>query len=96
MAETNFQKAVTDLADWLRVWWWHDTDSRRNKAGLPDLLLIGGRGILWRELKTETGKLSAAQQDIGNRLHAAGADIAVWRPSDLASGRVKAELEAIR
>ena len=94
-AETQFQQAVTDLADWLHIWWWHDEDPRRNKAGFPDLLLVGRRGVLWRELKTETGTVRKAQQELGDLL-SRSQDWAIWRPADLASGRVKAELEAIR
>lgn len=96
MAETHFQKAVTDLADWLHVWWWHDQDPRRNKAGLPDLLLVGRHGVLWRELKTATGTLSQAQIELGDLLRWSRQDWDVWRPEDLDSGRVKRELEAIR
>ena len=67
-----------------RLWWWHDTDARRNRAGFPDLVIVGafGRGAIWRELKTQTGRVRPEQHDVLTRLTAAGCDAAVWRPSD--------------
>ena len=93
--EADFQRAVLDLAATLGVWAWHDTDSRRNRAGLPDLLLIGRHRAAWRELKREAGRLRPAQTDVLTRLASAGHSVGVWRPSDLTSGRVAAELRAL-
>lgn len=59
------------------------------ETGLPDLLLVGKRGILFRELKAEGGDLSTAQRIYGYRITAAGGDHAVWRPEDLASGSIE-------
>jgi len=102
MTHAGLQKAVTDLADWLGIWHWHDNDSRKNKAGLPDLLLIGGPSNydgpreMWRELKVPPDDLRPAQRELGDRMIAAGIDWAVWRPEDWQSGRIRHELEAIR
>lgn len=57
--------------------------------GMPDYLLWRDRFIA-RELKTDRGKLSAAQQDVIAAWAAAGVDVGVWRPRDLE--RVLAEL----
>jgi hypothetical protein len=65
-------------------------------SGWPDLALCGRRGLLFRELKTAAGRLSVTQRQWGDRLCAAGADWAVWRPADLISGRIACELQAIR
>jgi len=70
-------------------------DSRRAERGYPDLTIVGRRGILWRELKTERGKLSSEQTICIYALRAAGGDAGVWRPADLYSGRIAAELAAI-
>lgn len=104
MTHAGLQKAVTDLCDWYGIWHWHDRDSRKNKAGLPDLLLIGtydreGSGSvaeLWRELKVPPDKLRPEQRETGNRMLAAGVDWAIWTPDDWRSGRIRTELEAIR
>jgi len=51
-------------------------------AGFPDVVLAGHGRVLYRELKTERGQLSAAQKGWRDRLIRCGADWAVWRPSD--------------
>jgi hypothetical protein len=64
-------------------------------VGWPDLTIAGTR-VIFRELKTETGRLSSAQSGWLAALTEAGQDAGVWRPQDLASGRIVAELQAIR
>jgi VRR-NUC domain-containing protein len=49
---------------------------------LSDLTLVRDR-VVWVELKTETGKVSAAQREWLDALKAAGAEAYIWRPSDL-------------
>src|SRR5690348_14896111 len=81
ISEQAFQRVITDLADWCGWFWWHDEDSRRNEAGLPDLILIRGGRLIWRELKTQRGRLRPAQLAFGQRLMRAGQDWECWRPS---------------
>jgi hypothetical protein len=95
MPEAALQKAVTDICGLLGIWWYHVGDSRRDRPGFPDLVLIG-RTTIFRELKTETGTVTTEQAEVGARLQRSGQSWAVWRPRDLHSGRVLAELEAIR
>ena len=94
-SEASLQRAVMDLCRWLGLLWWHDNDSRRNKAGLPDLIVVGQRGVLFRELKSAKGTLRPEQRDWLSRLQQAGADADIWRPADMASGRIKDELTAL-
>jgi len=103
MTHAGLQKAITDYCDWLRIWWWHDSDSRKNKAGLPDLLIVGGPrdddeppAELWRELKVPPDDLRPAQREFGERMNAAGGNWAVWTPADWRDGTIRRELEAIR
>lgn len=96
MLEADLQRAVIDLIRWLGLAYFHDNDSRRNRAGFPDLVVCGTQGFIFRELKSETGRLRPEQLDWLSRLNLGGADAAIWRPADLASGRVKSELQAIR
>lgn len=103
MTEAELLTAITTgtchrpgLCALLQIWWYHHPDSRRSPAGLPDLILVGRRGILWRELKSADGTTNAEQDYAMWLLHEAGEDVAVWRPADLASGRIARELEAIR
>jgi hypothetical protein len=96
ISEADLQGAVTDLATWLGIWWWHDIDPRRNKAGWPDLYLLGKNGELYRELKNATRKPTPEQAALGERMTIAGVNWALWRPADWRSGRIRHELEEIR
>lgn len=96
MTEAQLQRAVLDLTKWLGLLAFHSTDSRRDScAGFPDLVICGQAGVLYRELKTAEGRLRPEQADWIARLRQGGADAAVWRPADLASGLVQRELTAI-
>lgn len=80
-SEADLQARVIMLAR-LRGWWvWHCTDPVMSAAGLPDLLLVRER-VVWLELKTERGRLRAAQSEVIDRLRAAGAEVHVCRPHD--------------
>lgn len=91
-SEASFQRAVIDLAH-LHNWMvFHARTSRTTSggwatavaadgAGFPDLVLVRKR-TLFRELKTDRGRLSHAQDQWHARLHDAGADVGVWRPRD--------------
>ena len=80
--EKEFQAKVISLAKQLGWLYYHTHDSRRSEPGFPDLILVRER-VLYRELKTEKGRLTKAQKAWGDKLTAAGADSAVWRPSDM-------------
>lgn len=84
MKESEFQAQVIALAK--RLGWivYHTHDSRRSEKGFPDLVLVRDR-VLFRELKTDKGRLSPEQKFWGELLSKAGSDYAVWRPSDMQS-----------
>lgn len=92
--ERDFQRSVVDLCRLLGLWHFHVADSRRCPPGWPDLVIIGRRAVIYRELKTERGRLRPEQAEVGQMLTSAGQDWTIWRPRDLASGRVLAELRA--
>lgn len=82
ISEADWQDRVIQEAE-LRGWrWWHDNDSRRNKAGLPDLLLWKRDQYLALELKKETGRISDAQRQLMGEWKQAGVECHLWRPSD--------------
>lgn len=98
MTETELLYAITSgsrkrpgLCVRFGIRWYHSYDSRRSIPGWPDLVLVGGR-VIFRELKSATGDLRPEQRDWRDLLHAAAADWAIWRPIDLESGRIEAEL----
>lgn len=81
VSEKEFQAAVVKEAK--RMGWlcYHTYDSRKSQAGFPDIVCVRDR-VLWLELKTETGKLSAEQANWIDALQAAGQEAGCFRPSD--------------
>ena len=79
MTESQFQSAIIQFAK-LRGWSvYHTHNSRRSEKGFPDLCLVREK-VLFREVKTDKGRLSKEQIAWGKRLQEAGADFAIWRP----------------
>ena|SRR5258708_6674823 len=70
----------------------HHCPMLTSSPGFPDLLIIGDRGVLWRELKVPPDRLTSEQRALGYRLQAAGQNWAVWRPHDWDSGLINREL----
>lgn len=104
MSEDDLLTAVLDLCKVLHLMVHHCRPARTERgwrtpiagdAGFCDVVIVGGNGVLFRELKGEKGRLSAAQTLWLSRLAFAKADAGVWRPSDLRSGLVLEELKAV-
>lgn len=74
---------------------YHTHRSQHSPAGFPDEVLLGRRGILFRELKRQGKHPTPDQQAWLDGLSAVGLDADVWRPADLLSGRILAEMRAI-
>lgn len=82
LSEREFTQIVVDLARREGWWRYHTYRSERSQPGFPDEVLVRER-IVFAELKTEKGRLAPAQEECVDRLRAAGAEVHVWRPSDL-------------
>lgn len=82
MSEAAFQKRITDLCDWLGLRWHHEVDSRKSKSGFPDLVIVAPARVIFAELKTEKGRLTAEQEAWVQSLNRAGVLAFVWRPQD--------------
>lgn len=95
MSEDQLQDAITGMLDAYKIRWWHDNDPRRNKAGLPDLVIIGRR-VEWWELKKQGGRVSPEQNACLSDLVRAGAKARVVRPLDLLQGDVQAWIRSLR
>jgi hypothetical protein len=52
-------------------------------AGFPDLVATNGDSVMFIEVKSAIGRLSAGQKAWLNLLSAAGMEVHVWRPADL-------------
>ena len=100
MTEDDFLAEVGALASRLSLLWAHFNvvyKGRRDLQGhhgFPDLVIAGPRGHLFAELKI-SGKPSPAPQRWKWGLLAGGASWHLWRPADLAAGRIQAELERL-
>lgn len=96
MTEVELEREVRRLLTVYRLQAtsFHVPDARRMTPGLPDWIIIG-RGVLWRELKDAYKGPTREQRHLGYVLQAAGQDWDIWRPRDLASGRIERELESI-
>ena len=92
ITEAQWQRQVISLAQTLgfRVAHFRTAMNARGRymtpvaadgAGFPDLLLVRERVIV-AELKTRTGKTSAAQDAWLEAFQAAGIEAFVWRPAD--------------
>ena len=93
MTEAAFQTCVMDLARWTGWRTFHPRTVKTatgghltafsGEAGFPDLVLVHPkRGVLFVELKTDTGKLTHHQEQWATDLVAADAEYYVWRPKD--------------
>lgn len=92
VTESEWQEMVTDLA---RACGWETNHVRRSigkgrrwttatsKVGWPDLTLWRPGRLMFAELKTEDGKLTREQAAVLASLAKAGAEVHVWRPSQL-------------
>ena len=82
MTETQFQTEIRRVAHQLGFKTFHAPDMKRADAGFPDLVIAGYGIVLLAELKSSTGKVTAAQRAW---LNASGASARLWRPDDLAA-----------
>jgi hypothetical protein len=57
--------------------------TRHTTPGYPDLTLVRGDRLVFIEVKRETGKATPEQLAWLDLLHAAGAEVHLWKPSDL-------------
>lgn len=72
----HFRTARTSSGDYI-------TPVAADGKGFPDLVLVhSSHGLLFRELKSATGRLSVEQRRWLDVLTDAGLDAAVWRPDD--------------
>ena len=93
-SESEFQAAVCSLARGLGCKVFHPVNVKRSEPGMPDLTIVGDRGFLMRELKTQTGRIRPEQDEWITKLAKAGVDVDVWRPSDWPE-RITNELRSI-
>jgi hypothetical protein len=93
ISEAEFQRAVVKVAK-LYGWLVDHTPPMRNAGGdiytggltgKTDLVLLSqrGKGIIFAELKTQTGRMSTAQSWFRDVVIMNGGEYFLWRPADM-------------
>ena len=108
LTEAEFAAQVTDLATLLGWSAAHFRPAQTSKGwrtpvsgslgkGWPDYVFAHPtHGVLFRELKRDGGNLTGDQLVVIALLRRAGANVAVWRPRDMDSGRIERELRGAK
>ena len=96
MSEDELEAAIRRiLKDLPQVMAYHTRNSIGSTAGFPDWCFCGPAGLMFRELKRESGRVTPAQAAWLAALRGAGQSADVWRPVDLLAGRAGRELAAL-
>jgi len=81
--EKDFNHTVKSMAEGFGWRVFSTWNSQNSPAGEPDLRMIRWPRMLWVELKTEKGKVSAAQEKVLSELmEFRQIEVYVWRPRD--------------
>ena len=82
--ERSLQEQCREVAELLHAPYFHDADSRRNYAGLPDTVLVVPPVLCLWELKKETEQLRAEQETWASELQRCTMlDYRIVRPSTI-------------
>jgi len=90
ITEADLQRTVVEMAEVLGWRVFHDHDSRLNRAGLPDLILVRRCRLVFAELKRRKGRVRPEQAewlaDLEQVAEASmgAVEVYLWRPADLA------------
>ena len=82
LTEHEFTAQLVELATTLGYKRYHTYRSKRSPVGFPDEVLVRER-VIFAELKREDGKPTPDQIVWLTALARAGAEVYLWRPSDL-------------
>lgn len=83
MNENEWQAKVVEFARWNGWHVFHPYYSRRSEPGWPDLSMIRDGHLVFAELKTRTGRVTAAQHRVLSLLdECADVEVYLWRPMD--------------
>lgn len=82
ITEKAFQAHVTSLALTLGYRVYHTRFSFQSAPGYPDLHMVKGQRSVFAELKSDKGRVTAAQAEWLDALREAGHEAYLWRPDD--------------
>ncbi len=83
------------LLDKYGVWGYHPRNSIGSEKGWVDWVLLGPAARMFAELKSEYGKPTPEQIQVGYMLRRVGLRYVLWLPSDFYSGRIERALREI-
>lgn len=84
------------LLEDLGLYGFHAKDVRKSYgAGWPDWCIIGRERLIFRELKSDEGRLSKQQLEVRDKLRRIGMDWGVWRPEHWHTRQIHDELTAL-
>jgi len=79
--EAQFQASVIRYAELMGWRVYHVHDSRKSRAGFPDLVMVRRPRVIFAELKSERGRASEDQLAWLDALDQCGQEVYQWRPS---------------
>jgi hypothetical protein len=74
------------------LWGYHPLNSVGSEKGWVDWVILGPAGAIFAELKSQYGKPSSEQIQVGYMLRRAGLRYVLWRPSDYYAGTIEQAL----
>ncbi len=89
MSERELQANVEEMLTLFGWRFYHDRDSRRNNAGLPDVIAVRRGRLLFAELKTTRGRVRTEQRGWLEALAMTDAEVHIWRPRDWHAGTIE-------
>lgn len=96
MPERQLQENVRLTAKTLGVLYYHTHTSIHSPKGFPDVILLAPPVCLFRELKSQNGRLTDDQQAWLDGLAGCGFNVGLWRPIDWLAGRIQHQIAAMR
>jgi VRR-NUC domain len=98
ITEDDLLRSVRKIAGYTGYLVYHTRWSKGSEPGFPDVVLASAtrKRLIFAELKTETGKPTAAQQLWLDTLTATGNEAYLWRPADLTDDTILTTLTSRR
>ena len=83
LTERDLREQIRDLCKLFGWQFWFCWTSLHSPRGMTDLILCRPPRLIFAELKSDTGKLTASQQEWADLLRAClGVEYYCWKPSD--------------
>jgi len=81
-SEKAFERQIKELAHVFHWKYYHTWTSIHSPRGFLDVVMTRRERLIFAELKSDRGKLTAFQEQWVDALKKTGAEVYVWRPGD--------------